>query len=82
VNPVPPAQLRNFGRSEFCRVPSLKRFKKQAAKQALTGADCGVKVKKRPTHKRKLRGKVLKQKLPPGTTAAPGTAIPVVIGQK
>ena len=43
---------------------------------------CGVKVKKRPTHKRKFRGKVLKQKTPPGTTAAPGTVVPIVIGIK
>jgi hypothetical protein len=67
---------------QFCSVPSLKRFKKTTAKQLLAAADCGVKVKKRVTHKRKFRGKVLKQKVPPGTTAAPGTVVPIVIGQK
>jgi hypothetical protein len=67
---------------QFCSVPSLKRLKKTVAKQQLAAADCGVKVKKRPTHKRKFRGKVLKQKVPAGTTAAPGTLIPIVIGQK
>jgi hypothetical protein len=66
----------------FCSVPALKRLKKVTAKQQLAASDCGVKVKKRPTHKRKFRGKVLKQKTPPGTTAAPGTVVPIVIGIK
>jgi hypothetical protein len=39
-------------------------------------------VKKKETHKRKFRGKVLKQKVATGTTAAPGTVVPIVIGQK
>lgn len=67
---------------KFCSVPSLKRLKKVAAKQALAAADCGVKVKKKDTHKKKFRGKVLKQKTPAGTTAAPGTVVPIVIGRK
>jgi hypothetical protein len=67
---------------EYCAVPNLKRLKKVAAKQRLAAADCGVKVKKRTTRKRKFRGKVLKQKVPAGTTGPPGTVIPVVIGQK
>jgi hypothetical protein len=67
---------------KFCSVPSLKHLKKVAAKQALAAADCGVKVKKRTTHKRKFRGKVLKQKTPSGTTAAPGTVVAIVIGRK
>ena len=66
----------------FCSVPSLKRLKKVAAKEALAAADCGVKVKKRTTQKGKFRGKVLKQKTPSGTTAAPGTVVPIVIGRK
>ena len=45
-------------------------------------ADCGVKVKKKVTHKKKFRGKVLKQKKAPGTTGAPGLVVPIVIGQK
>jgi hypothetical protein len=67
---------------KFCSVPNLHRLKKVIAKQALAAADCGVKVKKKLTHKRKFRGKVLKQKKPAGTTAAPGTVVPIVIGQK
>jgi hypothetical protein len=67
---------------KFCAVPNLHRLKKVAAKQALTAADCGVRVKKKETHKRKFRGKVLKQKVATGTTAAPGTVVPIVIGQK
>jgi beta-lactam-binding protein with PASTA domain len=55
---------------------------KVTAKQLLAAADCGVKVKKKVTHKKKFRGKVLKQKKPAGTTAAPGTVVPIVIGQK
>ena len=39
-------------------------------------------MKKKETHKRKFRGKVLKQKVATGTTAAPGTVVPIVIGQK
>jgi hypothetical protein len=66
----------------FCNVPNLHRLKKVTAKTALTDADCGVKVKKKETHKTKFRGKVLKQKLAPGTTAAPGTIVAIVIGQK
>jgi beta-lactam-binding protein with PASTA domain len=52
------------------------------AKQQLAASDCGVKVKKQPTHKRKFLGKVLKQKTPAGTTEAPGTIVPIVIGKK
>jgi hypothetical protein len=66
----------------FCSVPSLKRLKKVIAKQQLAASDCGVKVKKRPTHKRKFRGRVLKQKVAAGTTAAPATVVPIVIGKK
>jgi hypothetical protein len=67
---------------KFCAVPNLHRLKKVAAKQALAVADCGVRVKKKETHKRKFRGKVLKQKVATGTTAAPGTVVPIVIGRK
>jgi hypothetical protein len=67
---------------QFCRVPNLKRLKKTTAKQELSASDCGVKVKKRPTNKRKFRGRVLKQKKAPGTTAVPGTVVAIVIGQK
>jgi hypothetical protein len=67
---------------KFCAVPNLHRLKKVAAKQALAAADCGVRVKKKETHKRKFRGKVLKQKKPAGTTAVPGTVVPIVIGKK
>jgi PASTA domain len=67
---------------EFCRVPNLHRLKKVPAKRALAAADCGVRVKKKETGKRRFRGKVLKQKKPAGTTAAPGTVVPIVIGSK
>ena len=39
-------------------------------------------MKKKVTHKTKFRGKVIKQKVAPGTTGAPGTVVPIVIGQK
>ena len=67
---------------KFCNVPDVHKLKKVNAKTALTNADCGVKVKKKVTHKSKFRGKVLKQKKPAGTTAVPGTIVPIVIGQK
>src|SRR4051794_24453906 len=67
---------------QFCSVPNLHKLKKVTAKQLLAAADCGVKVKKKVTNKKKFRGKVLKQMKPAGTTAAPGTVVPIVIGQK
>ncbi|HEY6654065.1 MAG TPA: PASTA domain-containing protein [Solirubrobacterales bacterium] len=63
-------------------MPNVHKLKKVNAKQALANADCGVKVKKKVTHKKKFRGKVLKQKKAPGTTGAPGLVVPIVIGQK
>ena len=63
-------------------MPNVHKQKKVNAKTALTNADCGVKVKKKETHKKKFRGKVLKQKMAAGTTAAPGTVVAIVIGQK
>jgi hypothetical protein len=66
----------------FCNVPDVHKQKKVNAKQLIANADCGVKVKKKETHKKKFRGKVLKQKVAPGTTAAPGTVVPIVIGIK
>jgi hypothetical protein len=66
----------------FCGVPDVHKLKKVAAKRALAAADCGVRVKKKVTQKRKFRGKVLKQKKTPGTTASPGTVVGIVIGQK
>ena len=50
----------------FCNVPNVHKQKKVNAKTALTNADCGVKVKKKETQKKKFRGKVLKQKLAAG----------------
>ena len=67
---------------QFCNVPILKKLKTKPAKQALKAHDCQPKVKKSKTKKDKFRGKVLKQKIPPGTTAAPGTVVPIVIGKK
>ncbi|HSD25049.1 MAG TPA: hypothetical protein VLB79_12065 [Solirubrobacterales bacterium] len=67
---------------KFCAVPNVHKPKKLAAKQAFAAADCGVSVKKKGTHQRKFRGKVLKQKKPAGMTAAPGTVVPIVIGKK
>lgn len=66
---------------KFCLVPNVHELKKVNAKQQLAAADCGVKVKKKVTHKKKFRGKVLKQKKPAGTTAVPGLVVPIVIGQ-
>jgi hypothetical protein len=67
---------------QFCNVPVLKKLKTKAAKQALKAHDCLPKVKKSRTKKDKFKGKVLKQKTPAGTTAPPGTVVPIVIGQK
>ena len=53
---------------KFCNVPNVHKQKKVNAKTALANADCGVKVKKKDTHKTKFRGKVLKQKKAPGAT--------------
>jgi hypothetical protein len=80
--PEPGHELLLQATVKFCSVPNLKRLKKVTAKQQLAASDCGVKVKKRRTDKRKFRGKVLKQKVPAGTTAAPGTVVPIVIGRK
>ena len=67
---------------KFCHVPNVHKQKKVNAKTALANADCGVKVKKKDTHKTKFRGKVLKQKKAPGATFPPGTVVPIVIGTK
>jgi hypothetical protein len=67
---------------KFCKVPNVHKLKKVLAKTALTNADCGVKVKKKDTNKKKFRGKVLKQKVAVGTTGTPGLVVPIVIGQK
>lgn len=67
---------------QYCSVPSLKKLKTKAAKQALVSHDCTPKVKKSRVKKDKFRGKVVKQKTPAGTTAAPGTVVPIVIGIK
>jgi hypothetical protein len=67
---------------KYCLVPNVHKQKKVAAKNALAAADCGVKVKKKVTHKKKFRGKVLKQKKSAGSTFPPGTVVPIVIGQK
>jgi hypothetical protein len=80
--PEPGHELLLQATVKFCLVPNVHKLKKVAAKQALAAADCGVRVKKKETNKRKFRGKVLKQKKPVGTTGAPGTVVPIVIGQK
>jgi hypothetical protein len=67
---------------KFCNVPSLKRLKTKPAKRTLRAHDCLPKIKKSKIKKNRFRGKVLKQKTPPGTTAAPGTVVPIVIGKK
>ena len=67
---------------KFCNVPNVHKQKKVNAKTALANADCGVKVKKKDTHKKKFRGKVLKQKKAPGTTVPAGHVVPIVIGTK
>lgn len=67
---------------KFCKVPNIKRKKTKAAKKAIVAADCTPKIVRKPTGKKKLRGKVLKQKLAPGTTGDPGTTVKIVIGKK
>jgi PASTA domain len=66
----------------YCNVPSVKGMKIKPAKQALTAADCTPKVKKKEARKKKNRAKVLKQKKQPGTTAAPGTVVTILVGKK
>ena len=80
--PTPGHELLLQATVKFCAVPNVHKLKKVAAKQALAAADCGVKVKKKETHKKKFRGKVLKQKKQAGVTLPPGTVVPIVIGQK
>jgi hypothetical protein len=70
------------GTVQFCNVPILKKLKTKPAKRALRAHDCLPKVKRSKVKKNKFRGKVLKQKTPPGTTAPPGTVVPIVIGKK
>ena len=79
---IPGHELNIQAMVSFCKVPDVHKQKKVNAKTALTNADCGIKVKKKETHKKKFRGKVLKQKVAAGTTAAPGTVVAIVIGQK
>ena len=67
---------------QYCNVPSLKKLKTKAAKQALVEHDCTPKVKKSRVKKDKFRGKVVKQKTAAGSTSAPGTVVPIVIGIK
>ena len=67
---------------KFCKVPDLKGQKAGAAQAALAAADCAAKVTRKPTKKKKNVGKVTKQTLAPGTTAAPGTEVPIVVGKK
>jgi hypothetical protein len=67
---------------QFCNVPTLKKLKTKPAKQALRAHDCLPKVKRSTVKKTKFNGRVVKQKTPAGTTAAPGTVVPIVIGTK
>jgi hypothetical protein len=67
---------------KFCKVPDLKGQKAGAAQAALAAADCAAKVTRKPTKKKKNVGKVTEQSLAPGTTAAPGTEVPIVVGKK
>lgn len=66
---------------KYCNVPKLKGKKAKAAKKALAKADCGAKISKKRTGKRKQIGKVTKQKKEAGFTAPPGTKIPIVVGK-
>jgi hypothetical protein len=79
--PTPGHELLLQATVKFCAVPNVRRLTKAAAKRALAAADCGVKVEKKETHKKKLRGKVLKQKKRAGSTFPPGTVVPIVIGR-
>lgn len=80
--PTPGHELLLQATVKFCAVPNVRKLKKAAAKKALAAADCGVRVKKRTTHKKKLRGKVLRQKKRAGSTYPPGTVVPIVVGKK
>jgi hypothetical protein len=79
---VPGHELLLQATIQYCNVPTLKRLKTKPAKQLLRAHDCLPKVKRSRVKKEKFRGRVLKQKTPPGTTAAPGTVVPIVIGTK
>jgi hypothetical protein len=67
---------------KFCNVPNVKKKKLSVAKSRLAAGDCSAKVVRKETQKAKFRGKVLKQKLAPGETAIPGTAVKIVIAKK
>jgi len=82
ITDIPGHELLLQATIDYCNVPPVKRLKTKAAKQALVAHDCQPKVKKSRVKKDKFRGKVVKQKTPTGTTAAPGTVVPIVIGQK
>jgi hypothetical protein len=79
---VPGHELLLQATIQFCNVPTLKKLKTKPAKQLLRTHDCLPKVKRSRVKKEKFSGRVLKQKIPPGTTAAPGTVVPIVIGTK
>jgi hypothetical protein len=79
---VPGHELLLQATIRFCNVPTLKRLKTKPAKRLLRAHDCLPKVKRSRTKKPKFSGRVLKQKTPPGTTAPPGTRVPIVIGTK
>jgi hypothetical protein len=82
ITDIPGHELLLQGTIDYCNVPALKKLKTKAAKQALRAHDCLPKVKRSRVKKSKFSGRVLKQKTPPGTTAAPGTVVPIVIGLK
>jgi hypothetical protein len=66
----------------YCAVPDVGKLKRVAAQRALAAADCGAKVRKKKTKRRKLRGRVLKQSPAAGTTAVPGTVDVLLVGRK
>lgn len=66
----------------FCRVPNVLGQQQAAAQAALAAAECGSSVTGKPRRKKSKRGKVLKQKIQPDETVAPGTVVELVVGTK
>jgi PASTA domain len=66
----------------YCEVPDVRGLRTAAAKQVLAAADCAATIVKKPKRKKRKRGRVLKQRTPPGTAVEPGTAITLVVGKK
>ncbi len=68
---------------KFCKVPNLVGQKPAAAQAPLTAADCGTAtIVRKPVKKKKKRGKILRTNPAADATAAPGTAVKIIVGVK